>query len=299
MSVPTAPSSGLPEFSSLRAPGYSAALKTLRVGVDETGVAQVLLNRASKMNSLSMGMFQELRTLFEQLSSDDDVRCVMLLGGECRMFSAGIDLETLTSMAPKREKDVARDAIAMTRGIKMMQEAFLAVRRCTKPVIGVAYKMCIGAALELLSACDIRYCTADCVLSIREPRMGLAADLGALQRMPRLANGNSSLLTVLAYTGRDFTGAVADQKLGFCETLDSNDKSELEGMAYKTAMEISSLSPVAVYGTKQTLLYSAENSEEQGLEFVRNLNGALLQSDDLMKAVQASMTKRRPSFSKL
>ena len=164
-------------------------------------------------------------------------------------------------------------------------------------MLAVAHKVCIGAALELFAAADMRYATDDCIFSIREPRMGLAADLGALQRMPRLCTRNIQLCTELCYTGRDFSGKFAEKQLGFCSAFPDFQKAKDHAM--EIAREISKLSPVAITATKRTLTFSREHSESEGLEYVRNLNGALLQSQDPMIAVSASITKTKPVFSKL
>eukprot|EP00392_Amoebophrya_sp_AT5.2_P010151 g10204.t1 len=257
---------------------------------------------ARKMNAINLEMFEELGSLFRSISGDQSVGAVLLLGGdESKGFCSGIDLQVLTSLQPTHIKDPGRKAIVLTEGVRKMQEAFTAVQRCSKPVIGVAYKVCIGAGLELLSACDIRFCTKDCVLSIREPRMGLAADLGALQRMPRQCTGNTSLLNLLVYTARDFDGHLADAQLGFSQScgIGNDERRKLEEIAFSVAREIAKLSPVAVLGTKKTMLFSSESTQAEGLEYVRTLNGGLLQTEDLKKAVEASMMKTEPKFSKL
>ena len=185
----------------------------------------------------------------------------------------------------------------MDRSIRVMQEGCTALSKCSKPIIGVAHKVCIGAGLELFSASDIRFVTKDCTMSIREPRMGLAADLGALQRMPRACTKNSSMVTELCYTGRDFSGEYAEKELGFCQSFE--DYAAAKQRAWEVAAEIACLSPVAIQATKKTLMYSKDHSEAEGLEYVRNMNGALLQSEDPMVAVAASMAKTKPAYSKL
>ncbi|CAD7962217.1 unnamed protein product, partial [Amoebophrya sp. A120] len=175
-------------------PEYAKGLKTLRVSTDEkTGVAKVELNRPKKLNAMDITMFQELKEVFPKLCTDGTVLVIILTAGDSKVFCSGIDLEVLTSLQPTHIEDVGRKSLFMMNAIKEMQESCRAIQLCTKPVIGVAAKLCIGAGLEMFSACDIRYCTTDCILSVREPRMGLAADVGALQRMPRLCTGNTSL----------------------------------------------------------------------------------------------------------
>ena len=194
--------------------------------------------------------------------------------------------------------DPGRKAIWMSGMIKLMQDACCAINRCSKPVIGVAYKVCIGAGLEMYSACDIRYATRDTVFSMREVKLGLAADVGALQRIPK-ACGNQSLVNSLAFTGKDFTGEFAEHKLGFCETHDCADRAKLEEKAMQLAAEIAANSPVAVWATKKTLQYSEGKTVEEGLQYVRDMNGGLLQGEDTMISVSAQMMKQKPEYAKL
>jgi len=272
--------------------------ETLLLTFEEDGVVTVSLNRPKKRNALNQQTFVDLIDCFDYLCASGDCRVVVFTGGECDMFSSGIDLALLSVVAGNPDgRDPGRQAIFMDRAIKTMQEGCTALSKCSKPVIGVAHKVCIGAGLELFSACDMRFVTSDCVMSIREPRMGLAADLGALQRMPQKCAKNSHLITELCYTGRDFNGHFAAHELGFC--ADYADYGAAKEHAYGVAREIAALSPVAIQATKKTLMYSRHHSEDEGLEYVRNINGALLQAEDPMVALSAQMSKTKPVFSKL
>lgn len=122
-----------------------------------------------------------------------------------------------------------------------------------------------------------------------------------MQRMPRQCTGNTSLLNLLVYSARDFDGHLADAQLGFSQScgIGNDERRKLEEIAFAAAREIAKLSPVAVLGTKKTMLFSSESTQAEGLEYVRTLNGGLLQTEDLKKAVEASMMKTEPKFSKL
>merc|ERR1711865_920989 len=161
--------------------------ETLTVAFAEDGVDTVCLNRPKKRNALNQQTFVDLSDCFAYLCASSDCRVVLFTGGDCDMFCSGIDLSLLQEVASNPEdRDPGRQALFMDREIRAMQE------------------VCIGAGLELFSAADMRFVTKDCIMSIREPRMGLAADLGALQRMPRKCAKNSHMITELCYTGRDF-----------------------------------------------------------------------------------------------
>lgn len=113
--------------------------------------------------------------------------CIILSGGDCPMFSAGIDLGFLSNGFVEAGKDVGRQALDLDTKIAFLQDAAGSIQKCVKPVIGVAHGTCIGAGLEVFTCCDIRLTTYDCKFSIREIRVGLAADVGALQRVPKLS----------------------------------------------------------------------------------------------------------------
>merc|ERR1711934_468801 len=172
--------------------------ETLLIDFASDGVVTVALNRPKKRNALDVTCFRELIECFDYLDGSSDCRCIVFTGGDCAMFCSGIDLALLQSVASNEQgRDAGRQAIFMDRSIRTMQDGCAALGKCSKPVIGVAHKVCIGAGLELFSAADMRFVTDDCVMSVREPRMGLAADLGALQRMPRACTKNSNMVTEL------------------------------------------------------------------------------------------------------
>jgi delta(3,5)-delta(2,4)-dienoyl-CoA isomerase len=178
-----------------------------------------------------------------------------------------------------------------------MQDAFNAIEKIPQPVIAAIHGACIGGGIDLIAACDIRLASAETVFSIKEVDIGLAADLGTLQRLPRIT-GNESLLRELAFTGRNFTCAEG-QLLGlFSRVLPS--PSETLTAATALAVEIAKKSPVAVAGTKVNLLYSRDHASVQdGLDYMTTWNMSALQSEDIGKAVQGAMMKETPTFSKL
>jgi len=212
------------------------------------------------------------------------------------MFCSGIDLQFLT--ANNMEGDVGRNSIRLIESIETLQLSLQKVRSCNRPVIAVAHRMAVGLGLELFAASDIRFATEDTIFSIREPRMGLAADVGGLQRMPKLCN-NQSLAFELAITGRDFDARFAEEKLGFLTCVPGTDVKKALEKAFAVATEIAAISPVVTYATKKTLLYGETHSVEEGLEYIRNLNSGLLQSEDVKKAVMAKMSGQPAQFSKL
>jgi delta(3,5)-delta(2,4)-dienoyl-CoA isomerase len=136
----------------------------------------------------------------------------------------------------------------------------------------------------------------DAFFQIKEVDIGLAADVGTLQRLPKIV-GNDSLVRELSYTARRMMADEALQ-MGLVSKV-CPDKEALLAAALEVAKTIAEKSPIAVQGTKINLIYSRDHSVASGLHYMQTWNAAMLQSDDLMKAAVASMTKEKPLFAKL
>lgn len=252
-------------------------------------VAWVTMNRPDKRNTFTMEVFNSLIDLFPRLDGDLDVR-VVVIKAEGKSFTAGLDLmEAGTLFEPNPGADARERAREM---ILRMQEGVNVIERCRHPVIAAAHSHCIGAGVDLLSACDIRLASKDAVFSIRETKIAIIADLGTLQRFPSIVGHGWA--RELALTGRDFSAEEA-LKMGFithlCET-----REELYKKAGEIAREIADMPPLAVQGTKEVLTYSRDNGIKAGLQYVAQKNCAVLPCEDLMEAFQAFMEKRKPVF---
>ncbi|KAM9226334.1 delta(3,5)-Delta(2,4)-dienoyl-CoA isomerase, mitochondrial-like [Dugong dugon] len=201
----------------------------------------------------------------------------------------GIDLTDIASglLQPPGD-DVARKSWYLGNIITRYQETFSVIEKCPKPVITAIHGGCIGAGVDLITACDIRYCAQDAFFQVKVD-MGVASDVGTLQRLPRVIGGQS-LVNELAFTARKL---MADEALssGLVSRV-FPDKEALFDAAFSLAAEISSKSPVAVQGTKVNLLYARDHPVADSLDFVRNWNMSMLQTDDIMESVQAAMEKK-------
>ena len=183
-------------------------------------VLNIAMNRPKVLNAQNPRMWQETKAVFDAASTDANCRCVLLTGNG-RVFTAGIDLQQSfvskdvqqgknggSDAAPKADDDeerggpdVARRALAQVAGIRATQALFNAIEECRVPVVAAIHRACLGAGVDMVCAADIRYCTADATFAIKEVLLGLAADIGTLQRMPK-AMGSESWLRELAFTGR-------------------------------------------------------------------------------------------------
>ena len=254
-------------------------------------IAHVQINRPEKVNAMNAAFWTEIIEIFQWIDETDAVR-VVVLSGAGKHFSAGIDLMLLASVANEMGKDVGRNARMLRRKILQMQASFNAVDQCRKPVLAAIQGYCIGGAIDLIAACDMRYAAEDAQFSIKEIDMGMAADVGTLQRLPRIIC--DGMLRELAYTGR-MVAAQEALAIGLVNRVYSDQQALLDGVM-AIANEIASKSPIAIAGTKRMISYMRDHSVDDGLEYVATWNAAMLQSSDLRLAMTAHMTKQKPEF---
>ena len=251
-------------------------------------IAWLILNRPEKRNTMGLAFFEEISNLFDDFDCDPNV-WVVIIKAEGKSFSAGTDLEEAAKLLGQGSAD-GRER--MRNNITALQRAFTKIERCRKPVIAAIHSHCIGGAVDMICACDIRLATTDAVFSIRETRMGIIADVGTLQRLPHIIG--QGWFRELAFTGRDFTAQEALQ-MGLVTRI-CDDRPTLYEEAKQLAAQIAACPPLTVQGTKDVINYSRDNGIEAGLQYVAQKNAAALPSEDLMEAVAAFMEKRKPIF---
>ncbi|XP_027371696.1 delta(3,5)-Delta(2,4)-dienoyl-CoA isomerase, mitochondrial isoform X1 [Bos indicus x Bos taurus] len=279
------------------APGHS--YESLRVTAAQKHVLHVQLNRPEKRNAMNKAFWREMVVCFNKIAEDSDCR-VVVISGAGKMFSSGIDLMDMASdLLQPAGDDSARISWHLHSLLTRYQETFSVIEKCPKPVIAAIHGGCIGGGVDLITACDIRYSTRDSFFQVKEVDVGLAADVGTLQRLPKVI-GNQSLVNELAYTARKM---MADEALesGLVSRLFPDKESMLDA-AFTLAAEISSKSPVAVQSTKINLIYSRDHSVMESLNYMKSWNMSMLQTKDIMKSVQAAIEKKdlkTVSFSKL
>ncbi|WP_409278170.1 crotonase/enoyl-CoA hydratase family protein [Pseudomonas defluvii] len=254
-------------------------------------IAHVQINRPEKVNAMNAVFWTEIIDIFKWIDDTDAVR-VVVISGAGKHFSSGIDLMLLASVANQLGKDVGRNARLLRRTILQMQASFNVVDTCRKPVLAAIQGYCLGGAIDLITACDMRYAASDAQFSIKEIDMGMAADVGTLQRLPRIIG--DGLVRELAYTGRTIDAEEARQ-IGLVNRTFTDQASLLDGV-FAIAKEIAGKSPIAVAGTKEMLSYMRDHRIDDGLEYIATWNAAMLQSTDLRVAMAAHMSKQKPEF---
>jgi enoyl-CoA hydratase len=238
-------------------------------------------------------LWRELPEVMDWLGDDAGVRAVVIAArGE--HFSVGLDLKEFGAalMGGFGEGSGAAGRASTRTQVKQMQHTMTAIARCPKPVIVAVHGYCIGAGVDLITACDIRLAASDAVFSVRETRMGMVADVGTLQRLPRIVDPGR--VAELAFTGRDVTAEEAHE-MGLVSHV-YGDRDELLAAAQELAGQIAANSPLAVQGSKAVLAATENMSVDEALDYVAVWNAAFLHSNDLREAVMAFLEKRPPEF---
>ena len=273
---------------------------TSPVTVERRGhVAVVWLDRPDKRNAFAPEFWTSFPTIIEEVGDDPEIRAVVV-AAKGTAFTVGIDLKafgpsmvtgSLDPGAPPPASPVAQRT-RTRRLVKTMQRTFSSLAECPKPVIAAIHGYCIGAGVDLITACDIRYAAVDAIFSIRETRLAMVADVGTLQRLPRIIDPGS--VAELAYTGRDFDAGEA-ASLGLVTRL-LPDAGTVIAAAIETAEAIAANSPLAVQGTKAVLRAGDGRTVDEALDYVALWNAAFLHSNDLGEAMASFIEKRDPEF---
>ncbi len=270
------------------------AYTTLKLEVADH-VAHLVLDRPRRLNTMVPEFWREMVEAFAEIAARTEAR-VVVLSSTGRHFSAGLDLKAFAPIfAGLAEGEAGRVRERLRRAVLEMQESFNVVERCRVPVLAAIQGGCIGGGVDLVSACDARYCTGDAFFSIQEVNIGMTADVGTLQRLPHLMP--SGLVRELAYTGRRLEAREAHQA-GLVNRVYDDHEALLEGVM-AIAAEIARKSPLAVEGSKEMLNFSRDHSVAEGLRYVATWQAGMFLSADLEEAMRAQAEKRVPEFADL
>ncbi len=256
-------------------------------------LAWVWLNRPQKKNAMNPPAWRELPPIMADLDADDAVRAVIVAArGEA--FCAGIDLMAMAAELPELMEKEQKGGVKrrLLNKIYPLQETMTCIERCAKPVIAAIHGYCVGAGLDLATACDIRICCADAVFSLREAAVAFVADVGVLQRLPLIVG--QGMARELAYTAGNIDAARAREIL-LVNEIYANWAALMAG-AEDLARRIAANSPLAVQATKEVMNFGIGKSVDDGLKYVASRSANIIPSDDLTEAITAFMEKRKPEF---
>ncbi|MCI4674286.1 crotonase/enoyl-CoA hydratase family protein [Candidatus Mycolicibacterium alkanivorans] len=270
----------------------SEPYESLTVEVKDN-VAQVTLIGPGKGNAMGPAFWAEMPVVFAELDADPEVRAIVLTGSG-HNFSYGLDLvamgDTLSGMMGGELS--ARPRAEFHTRLKQMQQSITAVADCRTPTVASIHGWCIGGGVDLISAADIRYASADAKFSVREVKLSIVADVGSLARLPYILNDGH--LRELALTGKDIDAARAE-KIGLVNDVFDDAEASLAA-AHATAAEIAANSPLVVHGIKDVLDEQRTADVSASLRYVAAWNSAFLASKDLTEAMSAMFAKRNPEF---
>ncbi|MET4027140.1 MULTISPECIES: crotonase/enoyl-CoA hydratase family protein [Marinobacter] len=258
-------------------------------------IAHVQFSRPEALNTMNKAFWLELPRCVQDIEANTDAR-VIVISSTGKHFSAGMDLGVFSD--PKSvpmSGDPGRMAENLRRVVLQLQDTLTSLERVRLPVLAAVHGGCIGGALDLVCAADSRYCTADAYFTIKETELGMTADVGTLQRLPKLMP--EGVVRELAYTGRKF-GAEEAHRLGFVNTVYESQEAMLEGVM-AIAAQIAANSPLAVTGCKEMINFSRDHSVEDSLKYMATWQSGMFRPTDMMKSFQAKAQKQAPVYDDL
>ena len=258
-------------------------------------VAHVRLIRPDELNTMVAEFWRELPEIVTQLSDGGSCRAVVL-SSTGKHFSAGMDLSLFGGPALGGHEAAAGELgrrQARTRSnARVLQWSFTALEKARMPVIAAVQGGVVGGAVDLVTACDIRYASADAFFVVQEINIGMTADVGTLQRLGKVVNEGFARET--AYTGRRVPAQRA-YEVGLVQQVFADHDALLTG-ALDTAQEIAGKSPLAVWGTKVAMNYARDHSVDDGLEQIATWQAGMFQQPDMVEAFTAKAERRAPQF---
>ncbi len=261
-------------------------------------VAHLRLVRPDKRNALVPAFWTQLRTIVQDLDAGSRARAIVI-SSTGPHFSAGLDLSVIEGDGMFRAGSVStepgRKRALLYQGIRSLQETFTAIERARVPVIAAIQGGCVGAAVALAAACDLRYAAADAFFLLPEVGLGITPDVGQLQRLPRLLP--DAVVREMTYRGTRLSAARAES-LGFVNAVFDDHDSVLAAVS-AIATEITANSPLAVWGAKHALGFAREHTVDDGLEQIALWQAGMYHPDDSLHTLQAQRAGRTPTFDDL
>lgn len=257
-------------------------------------VAHIRFNRPDKRNAMNRAFWEEIRDVFARdIGERADVR-VAVISSTGPHFTAGMDLSVFADIVSEAG-DPARRRERFRRGLLAYQESFTVIEKSRVPVLAAIQGGCIGGGVDLVSACDMRYCTRDAFFVVKEIDLGMVADVGTLQRLPHLMP--QGLVRELAYTGRNLPADEA-QRCGLVNSVHDSQAAMLDAVM-EIARNIAAKSPLAIHGSKEMINYTRDHSVDEALNYMSVWNAAFIHGEDMPEAFRATQEKRPPRFKDL
>jgi enoyl-CoA hydratase len=273
---------------------FNSEVLTLEV---DNHVATLWLDREEARNAMGSALWRGLPEAAAAVAGDPAIRA-LVIAAKGPHFTVGIDLKEFGGFFAGAESGASAPSTAVANAtsyqmVRRMQDSVTSIAKLSVPVIAAVHGYCIGGGVDLITACDIRLCSSDAIFSVREAKVAIVADVGTLQRLPRIVGAGH--VAELAFTGKDIDASRA-LSIGLVNSVLGPGPQSVLNAAHELAREIAANSPLAVQGTKVVLAANDGRTIDEGLEFVANWNTLYLQSNDLREAVTAFVERRAPTF---
>jgi enoyl-CoA hydratase len=264
------------------------------LGTPSPGVAHLQLNRPERLNTLAPPFFPALRDAVTALDDAGQTR-VLVISSTGRHFSAGMALEVFDGGMPMLDTGSARRRLAFQDGLRRLMQCIDVLDEARFPVVCAVQGGCIGGALDLAAACDLRVCSADAFFTVQEIHIGMAADLGVLQRLPKIMP--PGVARQMAYTG-ERVGAERALATGLVNAV-LPDAEALQQHALALARQIAEKSPLAIAGSKRALNFARDHGTHEALHQMTLLQSAIFDLDEMARAIAGWKAKTTPAFEPL
>jgi enoyl-CoA hydratase len=259
----------------------------------EAGVALITLNQPERLNAMTVAFWSEIPAVFQALDREGGTR-VAVIASTGKHFSAGMDLSVFQGEHALNTKTML-DREQFRQQLRRLQESFNAIARARFPVIAAIQGGCIGGAVDLVTACCLRYATRNAYFSIFEVNIGMMADVGTLNRMPKQIP--DAIIRELAYTGERL-GAERAERLGFVNGVYDTPEATLAA-ALATAKTIASKAPIVIASTKEMISFTRDHSEAESFTHLNALQPGIFNPPDMMAAMIAQKSGQAAEFADL
>jgi enoyl-CoA hydratase len=268
----------------------SSTYRCFEVDISDA-VAHVRMSRPDELNTMTPDFWRELPEIVTGISDDASAR-VVVISSTGRHFSAGMDLAVFTGDSLSADAEPGRRHARMRSNAKLLQLSFTALEKARIPVIAAVQGGVIGGAVDLVTACDLRYASAEAFFCVQELNIGMTADLGTLQRLGKVIP--EGVARELAFTGRRMPAQRA-YEVGLVQAV-YDDHDSLVAGALETAREIAGKSPLAIWGTKVAMNYARDHGVDDALDQIATWQSGMFQPADMMESFTAKAEKRAPVF---
>ncbi|KAA0998786.1 enoyl-CoA hydratase [Paraburkholderia panacisoli] len=261
---------------------------------NESGIAHLQLSRPDRLNTMGLAFFTGLRDAVLALDDAGDTRA-LVISSTGKHFSAGMALDVFTGTTDGFDNSSPRARLSFQHALRNLMNCFDTLDQVRFPVICAIQGGCMGGGLDLAVACDIRTCTTDAFFALQETQIGMTADLGVLQRLPKIIP--AGVARQMAYTSERLSAERA-LAVGLVNAL-LPDAEALLRHAMELARTIASKSPLAVAGCKAAINFARDHSTSESLRHMALLQSAVFDTQDIAEAISAWHGKRQGRFDAL